>query len=71
MDVCDVKVTNEDGFLAGSMMINAKNTILMKKRIRINCVARRLVFLSLHPDTGALLHQEIVSLPQILLARCH
>ena len=69
MDVCDVKVTNEDGFQAGSMMINAKHTI-MKERIWINRVARRIVFPLLHPDTGALLHEEIVSLPHILLARC-
>ena len=40
MDVSDVKVTDEDGFLSCSMMIKAKN-IIMKERIWINRVAQR------------------------------
>ena len=40
MDVSDVKVTVEDGFLSCSMMIKAKN-IIMKERIWINRVAQR------------------------------
>ena len=40
MDVSDVKVTDEDGFLFRSMMIKAKNTI-MKERTWINRVAQR------------------------------
>ena len=59
MDVCAVKVTDEDGFLAGSMMINAKNTI-MKERIWIDRVASEIVFLLWHPGSGALLHEECV-----------
>ena len=43
MDVCDVNVTDEDGFLSRSMMIKAKNT-LMKERIWINRVASEIVF---------------------------
>ena len=35
MDVSYAKVTDEDGFLSCSMMINAKN-IIMKERIWIN-----------------------------------
>ena len=35
IDMCDEKVTDEDGFLSNSMMIKAKNT-LMKERIWIN-----------------------------------
>ena len=31
MDVCDVKVIDEDGFLAGNMMIKAKNTLLKER----------------------------------------
>ena len=38
MDVCDVKVTDEDGFL-----VKAKNTI-MKERIWINRVTSEIVF---------------------------
>ena len=39
MDVSDVKVTVEDGFLSCSMMIKAKN--IMKERIWINRVDQR------------------------------
>ena len=39
MDVSDVKVTDEDGFLSRSMMIKSKNTI-MKERIWINRVGQ-------------------------------
>ena len=41
--VCDVKVTAEDGFLVGSMMIKAKNTLFKKRTGSIvqpaNCVS--------------------------------
>ena len=57
MDVCDVKVTDEDGFLAGNMTIKAKNTNV-KGRIWINLVASEFVFQPLHPDTSALLHSR-------------
>ena len=43
MDVCDEKVTDEDGFLSSSVMIKARNT-LMKERIWINRVASEFVF---------------------------
>ena len=55
MDVCNVKATDEDGFLAGSVMTSAKNTI-GKERIW----ASKIVFLPLHPDTCTLLHDERV-----------
>ena len=61
MDVCDVKVTNEDGFLAGSESGS-------------NRVATEIVFLPLHPDTGTLLHEERVvassSTSQVSLMEC-
>ena len=63
MDVCDVNVTDEDGFLAGSMMTKAKN-ILIKERTLDQSCGQRIVFLPLHPDTGA-------TLPRFLPARCH
>ena len=50
MDVYNVKVTDEDGVLARSVMTNAKNTIGKE----------RLVFRPSHPDTGALSHDERV-----------
>ena len=43
MDVFDVRMTDEDGFLSRSTMIKAKNTI-MKERILINRVASEIVF---------------------------
>ena len=54
-----MKVSHEDGLMAGNMMITAKN-IIMKERIQINSVASEIVFKPLHPDTGALLHEEFV-----------
>ena len=40
MDVSDVKMTGEDGFLSRSMMIKTKN-IIIKERIWINRIAQR------------------------------
>ena len=40
VDVCDKKVTDDDGSLSNCMMMKAKNT-LMKERIWINRWARR------------------------------
>ena len=40
MDVSDVKVTDEDGFLSRSMMIKTKN-IIITERIWINRIAQR------------------------------
>ena len=40
-DVCDMKVTDEDGFLA-----------IMKERIWIDCVASEMAFLPLNSDTS-------------------
>ena len=57
-----MKVTDDDGFLTGSLMLKAKNTI-MKERIWINHGASEFVFLPQHPDTGALLHDERVIAP--------
>ena len=42
MDVCDVKRTDEDGFLSRSTKVKAKNTI-MEERIWINRVASEIV----------------------------
>ena len=55
--------------LACSMMNNAEITI-MKERIWINRVASEVVFLPLHPDTGALLHEERVTTSNST-SRCH
>ena len=52
MDVSDVNVSDEDGYLSRSMTINANNKIV-KERIWINRVASEIVFQLLHPDTGA------------------
>merc|ERR1711916_348573 len=57
MDVSDVKVSDEDGYLSRSMTIKANNKIV-KERIWINRVASEIVFQPLHPDTGAPLHEE-------------
>ena len=71
MDVFDVKVTDKKVLLASNMMIETKNTS-MKERIWINRVASEIVFQSLYPDTGALLHSMGAQLSsRILLARCH
>ena len=73
VDVCNVKATDEDGFLAGSVMTNAKNTI-GQERIWIHRVASDIVFLPLHPDTGALFHDERViasnSASKMSLVKC-
>ena len=59
MDVNDVKVTDEDGFLSRSMMIKAKNTI-MKERIWINRAAQRDV--TLVKRSGEWLNMELRNL---------
>ena len=46
-DECDAKVTDDDGFLA------------IMKELDQSC-GQRIMFLPLHPDTGALLHDERV-----------
>ena len=56
MDVSDVKVTDEEGFLSCSMMIKAKN-IIMKKQ---SCRSARSMFSPLRPDNGTPLHDECV-----------
>ena len=68
--VGNVKMTDEDGFLAGSVMTNAKNTI-GKERIWINRVASEILFLFLYIRTLALSYTMSASLPRILPARCH
>ena len=71
VDVCDVKVTDEDVLIASNMMINAKNT-LMKERIWINRVASETVFQPLHPVSGSLLHSRGAQFAsRVLLAGCH
>ena len=55
-----MKVTDEDGTLSSSMMTKAKNT-LVKERLWTNRVASEIVFLFLHLDTGAPLHEERVT----------
>ena len=52
MDVSDVKVTDEDGFLSCSMMINAMNTS-MKERLLTDRVAGQFVFQPLPLDRPA------------------
>ena len=68
MDVCGVKVTRAV-FLAGSMMLKAKSTI-MNERIWINRAASGLYF-CLHIRTQALCCTLSASLPRFLPARCH
>ena len=55
-----MKVTDEDGTLSSSKTTKAKNT-LVKERLWTNRVASEIVFQSLHPDTGAPLHEERVT----------
>ena len=55
-----MNVTDEDSTLSSSMMTKAKNT-LVKERLWINRVASEIVFQSLHPNTGAPLHEERVT----------
>ena len=73
IDVCDVEVVDEDSFLAGSMTIKAKNTIL-KERIWINCVASELCFCLCIRTLALLLHDErvlaSVSTSEISLMEC-
>ena len=52
MDVCDEKVTDEDGFLAGSMMIKAKNTL--HEGTYLNPRGQRACVSASHADTCAL-----------------
>ena len=59
MDVSDVKVSDEDGYLPRSMTIKANNMIV-KERIWMNRVASEILFQPLHPDTGAPSHDECV-----------
>ena len=61
--------TDDDGFLSNCMMFSTKNTI-MKERIWINRVASEIVFLHVHPDTSALLHEERI-IASTLPAKCH
>ena len=69
MDVCDVKVIDEDGFLVGNKVSKAKNTI-MKERIWINRAASDLCF-CLYIRILALCCTKSASLPRFLPARCH
>ena len=50
MNVSDVKITDEDGFLSRNMTIKAKN-IIMKERIWINAVPSEITLQPLDPDT--------------------
>ena len=69
MDVCDVQVIDEDGFLAGNMMINAKYTI-GNERIWISRAASELYF-CLYIRTLALCCTMSASSSRFLPARCH
>ena len=60
MNVCDMKVTDENCTLSSSMTTQAMNTFV-KERLWTNRVASEIVFQSLHPDTGAPSHGERVT----------
>ena len=50
MNMSDVKITDEEGFLSRRRMIKAKN-IIMKERIWINAVPNEITLQPLDPDT--------------------
>ena len=60
MNVCVMKVTDDNGSLSSSMTTQAMNTFV-KERLWANCVASEIVCQSLHPDTGAPSHEKRVT----------
>jgi len=59
MDVSDVVITDEPGYMSRKMFIKAKGTTV-SERIIVNQAKGELVFQPVHPETGRLEHEERV-----------